>query len=131
MAARDLITLDELELRLARLDESRARAEKEFERLSDLKWRIEHLEWLSENAFSLQAIAAVRCAKDDDELLKDFYDDIELKVTVDKDASAMATGVFGSQCVEVLLAASTHCESLGFRIRLDPDGRKEVRLEGW
>ena len=101
------MTLAELQDKLAKIEESREVADKELERLSDVQGRLDYLDRLQENAFSLESIAYMRSHKTDEELTRDLYRDLELRVTVQKDGSAELTGVFGSQVVEAGTTANS------------------------
>lgn len=91
MAARDLLTLDELEVHIARLDTRRRAAVRQIGALQTTSERVKRLRLMQQNpilAFVGQT----------EEMRKDYYRDLELRVIADKGGVEIC-GVFGSQNV--------------------------------
>lgn len=72
-----------------------------------MQGRIEQLDRLREDAFSLASIAYVRERKTDEEMVRDLYRDLELGAVVEKDGSTEITGLFGSQVVHTGTTANS------------------------
>jgi site-specific DNA recombinase len=91
MAARDLITLDELEVHITGLDQRKTAAERRLEALQNSGERVERLRLMQRNPI-LRFVAQTR------EQRRDYYKDLELRATT-SGGEVKVCGVFGSQNV--------------------------------
>lgn len=91
MVARDLISLDELEIQIEGLDNRRRAAEGQIAALQNTSERVEKLRLLLRNPI----LAFVRQTRD---MRRDYYKDLDLRVETDKE-DVKICGVFGSQNV--------------------------------
>lgn len=90
-AARDLITLDELELHIGSLDQRRRAAQGQMEALQNTSERVKRLRLMQRNPI-LRVVGQTR------EMRREHYKDLELVVEVDKE-DVEIRGIFGSQSV--------------------------------
>ena len=91
MAARDLISLDELEIQIEGLDNRHRAAEGQITALQNTSKRVEKLRLLLRNPI----LAFVRQTRN---MRRDYYKDLDLRVETDKEVVKIC-GVFGSQNV--------------------------------
>jgi site-specific DNA recombinase len=91
MAARDLITLDELEVHLDGLDNRRRAAQEQIEVLQSTSERVERLRLMQRNPI-------LTLMGQTEDMRRDYYTDLELRVEVDK-GDVNICGVFGSQSI--------------------------------
>jgi site-specific DNA recombinase len=91
MAARDLITLDELEVHITGLDQRKVAAERRLEALQNSSERVERLRLMQRNPI-LQFVGQTQ------EQRRDYYNDLELRATT-SGGEVKVCGVFGSQNV--------------------------------
>ncbi len=89
MAARDLITLDELEVHITGLDQRKAAAERRLETLQNSSERVERLRLMQRNPI-LRLVGQTR------EQRRDYYNDLELRATT-SGGEVTVCGVFGLQ----------------------------------
>jgi hypothetical protein len=91
MAARDLITLDELEVHITWLDQRKVAAERRLEALQNSSERVERLRLMQRNPI-------LRFVGQTQEQRRDYYNDLELRV-ITSGGEVKVCGVFGSQNV--------------------------------
>jgi site-specific DNA recombinase len=91
MAARDLITLEELEVHLDGLDKRRRAAQGQIETLQNTSERMDKLRQMQRNPI-------LTVMGQTEQMRQDYYDDLELRVEIDK-GDVKICGVFGSQKV--------------------------------
>jgi hypothetical protein len=89
MAARDLITLDELEVQLDGLDKRRRAAQGQIETLQNTSERVDKLQLMQRNPI-------LTVMGQTEQMRQDYYNDLELRVEIDK-GDVKKCGVFGSQ----------------------------------
>jgi len=92
MAARDLITLDELEVHLDGLDNRRRAAQGQIETLQNTSERVERLRLMQQNPI-------LTLMGQTEDMRRDYYNDLELRVEIIDKGNVKICGVFGSQNV--------------------------------
>jgi predicted RNase H-like nuclease (RuvC/YqgF family) len=91
MAARDLITLNELEVHIGSLDQRRRAAQGQIDALQHTSERVKRLRLMQRNPI-LMFVGQT------EDMRRDYYKDLELTVEVDK-GDVKICGIFGSQNV--------------------------------
>ena len=94
MAARELITFDELGNYVAELNQRKEAAERELERLTSGEQRVERLKIIKASP----VFQFLYECENGEGIRRDYYRDMELRVVADRDNTEI-TGVFGSQFV--------------------------------
>ena len=91
MFAADVMSMEELKAKLSGLDARKATIERELEGLNNSDQRVQRLRWLHEKVATNPIIAFLA---DTEEMRRDYYRDLELKVTTSRKDVAIS-GVFG------------------------------------
>jgi hypothetical protein len=91
MFAADVMSLEELKAKLSGLDARKATVERELEGLNNSDQRVQRLRWLHEKVAANPIIVFLA---DTEEIRRDHYRDLELKVTTSRKDVAIS-GVFG------------------------------------
>jgi hypothetical protein len=91
MYAAEVMSLGELKAKLAGLDARKAAVERELEGLNNSGERVQRLRWLHEKVATNSIIAFLA---DTEEMRREHYRDLELKVTTSREDVAIS-GVFG------------------------------------
>ncbi len=91
MFAADVMSLEELKAKLSGLDARKATVERELEGLNNSGQRVQRLRWLHEKVATNPIIAFLAGTE---EMRRDYYRDLDLKVTTSREDVAIS-GVFG------------------------------------